>query len=51
MCDCIIIFSAVSFFGKTYDVFMAIICDTVRGRLADCKYFLKAFMIEQKQIS
>ena len=29
------------FFGKNRDIFMAIICDMAKGRLADHKYFLE----------
>ena len=29
------------FFGKNRDIFMAMICDMAKGRLADCRYFLE----------
>ena len=29
-----------AFFGKNRDIFMAAICDTAMGRLADRRYFL-----------
>ena len=42
MGKCIIISCAMSLFlcGKDSDIFMAAICDTVLGRLADRRYFL-----------
>ena len=30
------------FFGTNYDIFMAVICDMAKGRLADHKYFLES---------
>ena len=35
-----IISCAVSLFGKNRDIFMAAICDTALGKLADRRYFL-----------
>ena len=29
------------FFGKIRDIFMAVICDMAKERLADCKYFFE----------
>ena len=40
MGECIIISCAVRFFGKNRDIFMAAICETAMGRLADRRYIL-----------
>ena len=53
VCECIIISCAVSLFGvrvfgKNGDIFMAVICDMAKERLADRRYFfeLRSFMIK-----
>ena len=41
MCECIFISYAASLFGKNRDIFMALVCDMAKGRLADHTYFLE----------
>ena len=46
MCDCIMISCAVGLFfwgggGKNCDIFMPVICDMAKQRLADRRYFLE----------
>ena len=41
MCECIIISCAESFFCRSHDIFMEVICDMANGTLADCRYFFE----------